>query len=390
MIRGIGRHIIDNATFRYLQFRPDEVVLTGQEDIDRLPKGPDLPSFERLEQKMLEGGLNSSTTLPSLTTTKPATIAAVVTIVIGVLVATAAVILLPEVVPLPQGLSPSEAMAATSEIRKATVQALGVLILVIGMYFTVQTIILNRQALAAATHNQIAERYMDALQLTDPSNPVSVRLGGILSLARIGRTSQHDREAVAGYLAALMQLEAEEGTRGALEKATIIRALNAIRKAGYTGLIDLSNCALVPLRGNIPLAFGPSNLNRSNAARALCQRSHLSDSTFVEACFDGADMRLSVLDALLIRNSSFVNADVSWSSFSDAVVLLSDCRGISLVGCRLTGTYFIGADLRGANLRHTELADVHFSDCLLQGAWYDSSTVWPSGFDPVSAGARSE
>ena len=55
----------------------------------------------------------------------------------------------------------------------------------------------------------------------------------------------------------------------------------------------------------------------------------------------------------------------------------ADLSGAILWGAHLEGANFVGADLSTAN---TEGA--HF-----EGAVFDSTTVWPHGFDPLEAGA---
>jgi uncharacterized protein YjbI with pentapeptide repeats len=57
-------------------------------------------------------------------------------------------------------------------------------------------------------------------------------------------------------------------------------------------------------------------------------------------------------------------------------------RDANLIGVDLGLSDLSNVDLRGADLLN---ADLETSD--LKGARYDEQTRWPSGFDPVKAGA---
>ena len=53
-------------------------------------------------------------------------------------------------------------------------------------------------------------------------------------------------------------------------------------------------------------------------------------------------------------------------------------------GADLTGAHLNGADLRSADLRSADLRFIN----LLTGAFYNSLTKFPVGFDPIAAGLR--
>ena len=61
----------------------------------------------------------------------------------------------------------------------------------------------------------------------------------------------------------------------------------------------------------------------------------------------------------------------------------ADLRWANLRRADLSGTDLRGTDLRGADLRRADLSRAN-----IRGAKYDSSTVWPHGFDPEAAGAE--
>ncbi len=94
-------------------------------------------------------------------------------------------------------------------------------------------------------------------------------------------------------------------------------------------------------------------------------------------------------------------ADFGGANLARARLQGCDLRAANFAGADLTGAKFPFADLRGANLRTATLESTSFSQARLEGAdftgsdlsraevraTYDDSTIWPEGFDPVTAGA---
>jgi uncharacterized protein YjbI with pentapeptide repeats len=64
--------------------------------------------------------------------------------------------------------------------------------------------------------------------------------------------------------------------------------------------------------------------------------------------------------------------------FANANLQKANMEGTFLKGCN-----FDEADLRGTNLKGASLEDAYFGN-----AKYDKETIWPDGFDPVTAGAK--
>ena len=60
----------------------------------------------------------------------------------------------------------------------------------------------------------------------------------------------------------------------------------------------------------------------------------------------------------------------------------SDLRGANLIAANLSAADVRDADLRDANLK---CANLHQTD--IRGSVYNSTTQWPEGFSPKSAGA---
>jgi uncharacterized protein YjbI with pentapeptide repeats len=95
-------------------------------------------------------------------------------------------------------------------------------------------------------------------------------------------------------------------------------------------------------------------------------------------------------------NASFRYAHFGESHLEIAVFENSDLRGAIFWNTNLTGAYLTNADLRGADLsrahlrqavlRGADLRDAVLSEADLRGAFADTETRWPTGFDATEAG----
>jgi uncharacterized protein YjbI with pentapeptide repeats len=97
-------------------------------------------------------------------------------------------------------------------------------------------------------------------------------------------------------------------------------------------------------------------------------------------------------------------SDLDLSNFSASYMNATNANfeGTNLTGKQLQATNFTGANFRNANLSNTQSRNANFTDANLDGtnfhgatitgttftnASFNLSTIWPDGFDPVSAGA---
>lgn len=102
--------------------------------------------------------------------------------------------------------------------------------------------------------------------------------------------------------------------------------------------------------------------------------------------FQDSDLRSATLDRSSVRSCDFSAANLQNASFRRT---------------RFTGCTFRGADLRWADLTHAsfgkqntgtgrgacDLGGAQLEGARLSKVAYDSSTIWPEGFDPRAAGA---
>lgn len=95
----------------------------------------------------------------------------------------------------------------------------------------------------------------------------------------------------------------------------------------------------------------------------------LSRAQFQNAFLDSANLQV---------------ADLSWINLQNTFLRWANLQGAELLGANLQG-----ADFSWANLQGAELKDIKYDDkTIFSGAYYDSKTIFPDGFDPKAHGMR--
>lgn len=114
-------------------------------------------------------------------------------------------------------------------------------------------------------------------------------------------------------------------------------------------------------------------VNHRRAGRALhgvdLSKADLHKAQLEDANLFRADLRVAELWGAILINADLREADLSETNLQWSVLAFSQLNG---------------AKLHGANLSGTNLTKVDLTDAV-----YDDATIWPSGFDPQTAGARS-
>jgi hypothetical protein len=103
----------------------------------------------------------------------------------------------------------------------------------------------------------------------------------------------------------------------------------------------------------------------------------LPDIDLLEAVLAEAD-----LTSANLKGARLEGADLQEAVLTKAKLNVANLRRSKLMKADLTG-----ADLTKAVLEDADLTDAKLDTATLTGATYTSRTVWPSGFDPIAAGA---
>ena len=110
----------------------------------------------------------------------------------------------------------------------------------------------------------------------------------------------------------------------------------------------------------------------SNFSGARFMASNLRDVRFNNANLEGANLMAADL-----RSARMMVANLAHANFA-----MADLRNANLMGANLSGAWLQQAKLEDAHLGHATLLDATLSE-----ATYNRETRWPSGFDPLTAGA---
>lgn len=108
------------------------------------------------------------------------------------------------------------------------------------------------------------------------------------------------------------------------------------------------------------------------------QKSSLFDAELSDSKFDRANLQDVVIAAAIFHKCTFLETDLRGVNASEANFQGSDLRGADLSGANMQS-----ADFRGVDLRETKMSGTKFTN-----AKYDSSTMFPPGFNPEAAGFR--
>jgi len=191
-----------------------------------------------------------------------------------------------------------------SKSRQTLAQILGGAALLVGLYFTSQT-------LRTTQEGQITDRFTKAItQLGD--NNLAVRLGGIYALERIARDSESDHRSVMEVLTAFVR--------------------------------EYSHGRAIPPWAWVSMLFVKDRLPED---RAKSQ--------------PPADIQ-AILTVIGRRTRTFKNGEVQPLDLHN-----TNLQGALLEGAQLQGAYLADAQLQGANLRHAQLQDASLKSAQLQG-----------------------
>ncbi len=326
-------------------------------------------------------------------------------------------------------------------MRSTLLQALAGLVLAAGLYFTAQTLRLNRES-AARTYElqregQITERFTRAIdQLGDEK--LDVRLGGIYALERIAKSSTDDHGPVMEVLTAYVREHApwpprpakEAGENEPAKPSTDIQAVIAVLgRREISGReeqrLDLSSTDLKgakfgkgPGEGNFEGAifdrtrlegayleeakltgafFLDANLTKANLFDANLMEAYLVEANLAKANLQAANLteanlaEANLAKARLVHarltEANLAEADLAEANLVEAKLMGADLSGANLTKANLSGANLTKANLWGANVRDANLTEANLEAADFREALYDSDTKWPSGFDPEAEDA---
>jgi hypothetical protein len=244
--------------------------------------------------------------------------------------------------------------ALQNNARTPLLQGLGSLLLVVGAVATWQQVKISREG-------QITERFTHAIdQLGNNEEPV-VRVGGIRALERIAKNSPADRATITYVLGAFVRTQAPwlvDSPGGPQHPTpTVDERLPLLQHRAA----DVQTAMWV--LGDRPAAPEPVWLYLSCVDLRSAQ---LVDARLTDAQLQYANLACSRMRGVHLDRSDLRHADLRRADLQDA----------QLPGADLRGTYLQGANLQGANLQGARLEGADLSN-----AMEDASTIWPAEFN---------
>lgn len=276
-----------------------------------------------------------------------------------------------------------------NDARRTGAQVLGLILLGAGAYFTGRTVQVTREG-------QNTERFSKAIDHLG-SDSCAVRTGGVYALERIASTSRLERGAVEDVLTAFVRQEAPRRTRAERDPDAPDDVFQPAVVPEF-GQHHENSDAVEPSWDHhspairVDVAGALAVLARLDPARSMEPRLDLRHADLREAFLAKARLPYTSVGMTDFRNAFLTDAD-----FTECVFEMTDLREIVASSAKFDRARFCKCKLQGANLRWASFRDARFQLCdlrnadlagvKLHGACYDSSTQWPTAFDPLAHGA---
>lgn len=275
-----------------------------------------------------------------------------------------------------------------NDARGTGAQLLGLILLGVGAYFTGRTVQVTREG-------QTTERFSKAIDHLG-SDSRAVRTGGVYALERIARTSRSERGAVEDVLTAFVRQEAPRRPRAERDPDGPDDAFQPPEMPEFgqqhdssdafepswdrlpTSRVDVAAALAVLARLDPPRPAKP----HLDLAHTDLRQAVLADATLPYTSFGMTDLRSAFLTNAGLTNCVFSMTDLRKVVAADAQ--FNDARFFE---CKLQGAILNGASFRDARFERCDLRNADLAGVDLRGACYDSSTQWPTAFDPAAQGA---
>ena len=214
-----------------------------------------------------------------------------------------------------------------SKSRQTLAQILGGAALLVGLYFTSQT-------LKTSQEGQITDRFTKAITQLGDKN-LAVRLGGIYALERIAKDSASDHWSVMEVLTAFVREYSHGRSDPPWAWVSMLFAKDRLPEDRAKSRPPTDIQAILAVIGRRTRTFGNGETQRLNLGNAILQRAFLAG-----AQLQGANLRGAQLQDSLLIGAQLQDADLGGAQLQDA-----DLRGAQLQRAFLDGAQLQRADL---------------------------------------------
>jgi uncharacterized protein YjbI with pentapeptide repeats len=268
-----------------------------------------------------------------------------------------------------------------SKSRQTLAQILGGAALLVGLYFTSQTLWTTQEG-------QITDRFTKAITQLGDHN-LAMRLGGIYALERIAKDSESDHWPVMEVLTAFVREQAPaqslpENTppdgkaQQPLAKLLEEEGFDVFQEAVYariqTQRLRADIQAILTVLGRRTRTHENGESQRLNLHFTNLQYADLQGAQLQGAMLDGAQ-----LQGANLRGAKLQHASLSGADLQNTDVIEVELQDADLKWAKLQNTKFIYAKLQRARLRAARLQGATLAHCELQGAEFSGARMQSVG-----------
>jgi uncharacterized protein YjbI with pentapeptide repeats len=316
-----------------------------------------------------------------------------VLVVVGILVVLALWLLPKWQAARSQGLTAGNRFDRENEARKTLAQIIGGVLVLAGLYSSLQTFSLQQHTFDLQRESQITDRFTKAIDQLGavetgadgkPKINLEVRLGGIYALERIAHDSPTDYwtivEVLSTYVRENSPATNNAGKAGGEQRPPATTTTQPAKVARKHPRADIQ--AILTVIGRRDITRDPQNrhvdLSLADLSGANLTYAHLEGANLIEAHLEGADLsgvhlsgahlsRTNLIDAHL-TDADLTKADLGNAYLTGADLTDADLTEALLIGAHLSRAHFIDADLIGALLIGADLSGTDLNVADLSGA----------------------
>jgi hypothetical protein len=243
-----------------------------------------------------------------------------------------------------------------SKSRQTLAQILGGAALLVGLYFTSQT-------LRTTQEGQITDRFTKAITQLGDTN-LAVRLGGIYALERIARDSEQDHWAVMEVLTAFVREYSHGSSNPPWAWVSRLFAKDQSPQDRPESKPPTDIQAILTVVRRRTRTFGNGETQRLDLRNADLQGADLAGAQLQGVLLVGAQLQRADL-----AGAQLYNAILGRAQLQRAFMPYAQLSATNLMGAQLQDTYLVGAQLQGAYLDGAQLQGADLERVELQRAW---------------------
>jgi uncharacterized protein YjbI with pentapeptide repeats len=258
--------------------------------------------------------------------------------------------------------------------RSTLAQAIGGLLLLLGLYFTARNVLDAEQMHLTKTLSEAIQQLGQSNQNGSVNTPV--RLGAIYTLARLSKELPDNADIIRSVLGHYLETESrvreaatpkpsQSDLEGAFKVIGLITQRNPLSRDGEVQLNQIDLAGLILTEG----AFARFHFDKVNLTSSQFGDTDRTRTDWARIKFFSSDLTDSIFD----------NCELSRSEFNQIAGESISFKGIrahkaKFISCNFKYSEFIDADLDGCEYFDTDLTDVKFGKASLKGASMQGNT----------------